>query len=224
MRIFILFFSMMKKTARSYEASEEFFEDFGNHLTRIQVLSEILDRKIRPTDPEGKKLIRQIRNSLSVLWLGGRDMLWALSHTAHTLEELVSRISQIGLELFKENSAVVFTLENKISRPGYIVPPGYCLNILIIFKEIMIACSKYPEASFIRMKVENKVTGEVTLSLQTTSAYSLQQHLKNKLDLLHIEKCARRFQGLFTISNSSGEFAICRLVFNPFDEKAILAN
>ena len=68
-------------------------------------------------------------------------MLWALGHGNHTLGELVNRLGHIGIEIFKDESRAVFIIENKITKPVDIVPPHYCLNILIMFKEMMLACA-----------------------------------------------------------------------------------
>lgn len=206
---------MKKEKVIRSEASEDFYEDFGNNVTRIQVLSEMLQGKICSTDPEGKQLIEQIRKYLASLWLGVRDMLWALGPGNHTIGELVTRLGHIGIEIFKDDSRAVFILENKITKPVDIVPPHYCLNILIMFKEMMLACAQYPDISFIRIKAENTVAGEVILSLMNTAEYSLQQHLENKLDLVYLKKCAGRLQAFFSIDYAVDEIVICRLIFNP---------
>jgi len=68
---------MKKENTIRLGIAEDFYEDFGNNLTRLQVLSEILERKTREGDVEGKQLIGQIKDYLASLWLGIRDMLWA---------------------------------------------------------------------------------------------------------------------------------------------------
>ena len=206
---------MKKENTIRLGIAEDFYEDFGNNLTRLQVLSEILERKTREEDVEGKQLIGQIKDYLASLWLGIRDMLWALSDTHHTVGGLVTRISQLSMEIFRDNVPSVLFLENKISNPDHVLPPHYCLNILIIFKELMQACSKYPGVSFIRLKAENTMTGEIILSLLDTADYELQQYLENKLDILHIKKCAGRLGALFSIDYSVDEILICRLIFIP---------
>ena len=95
------------------------------------------------------------------------------------------------------------------------VPPHYCLNILIMFKEMMLACSEYPEIPLIRLRAENTIAGEVILSLINTAEYSLQEHLEKKLDLVNLKKCAGRLQAFFSIDYSVDEIVICRLIFNP---------
>jgi hypothetical protein len=206
---------MKKENAIRPAASEHFYEDFGNNLTRIQVLSEMLERKIQATDPEGKQLIELIRKYLASLWLGARDMLWALSHGNHTLGELVNRLGHIGIEIFRDESRAVFIIENKIKKPLDIIPPHYCLNILILFKELMLACSEYPAIPLIRLRAENTMVGEVIFSLMNTAEYSLQEHLEKKLDLVNLKKCAGRLRAFFSIDYSVDGIVICRLICNP---------
>ena len=205
---------MKKENIIGQATAEDFYEDFGNNFTRIQILSEILERKINPDDLEKKQLICQIRHFQGSLWLGFRDMLWALNDGNHTLNELITRLNHIGMEIFKDDVHSVFSLDNKITKPDYILPLHYSLNILIIFKEVVLAFSKYADISVIRMTAENTSTGEIIISLLRTAGCAMHQHLENKLDLFYIEKCARRLQAKFSIDHSLDDVIVCRLVFN----------
>ena len=205
---------MKKENIIGPVTAEDFYEDFGNSLTRIQILSEILERKITPDDLERKQLIHQIRDYQASLWLGFRDMLWTLNDGNHTLTELITRLNHIGMEIFKDDVNSVFSLNNKITKPDYILPSHYCLNILIIFKEVVLACSKYDDVSVIRITAENTGTDEIILSLLNTSGCAMHPRLEYKLDLLHIEKCARRMQASLYIDHSGDDKIVCRLIFN----------
>ena len=60
-------------------ASEDFHDEVGNSLTRIQVLTDVLHTKLGNGHEEEKRIIGQIKENVSGLYQGTRDILWALN-------------------------------------------------------------------------------------------------------------------------------------------------
>ena len=200
---------------RGYENDyhEDFYENFGNNLARIQILSEILDENLSSSDVNAKQLIVEIREHCASLWLGSRDTLWALMDVRHTLGELVTRLNRISQEIFKNIAATDILWEKRITIPETIIAPDYCLNILIAFKEIMLGYSKYPDALFIRVIIEHKPTGEITIHVINKGGQTMQQYLENSMDLFRVEKCIRRLGATFSVYNTVEDVLTSCLTF-----------
>src|SRR5690606_35359085 len=55
------------------QTAEDFHDDIGNKLTRINVLAEILEKRIAPQHQEQKELVRLIQENAHTLYTGTKD-------------------------------------------------------------------------------------------------------------------------------------------------------
>ena len=118
------------------QTAEDFHDDLGNKLTRINVLSDILYKKIDAGLPDQRKLIDQIKENADALFTGSKHILWALDPDNDRLSEVLIHIKEFGIDLFL-NTAVSFTsnLTDDIFKE-VTLPMGYGRNITMIFKEL----------------------------------------------------------------------------------------
>ena len=77
-------------------ASEDFHDEVGNSLTRIQVLTDVLHTKLGSGHDEEKRLIGQIKENVSGLYQGTRDILWALNPESDVIKEIGLQAGQPG--------------------------------------------------------------------------------------------------------------------------------
>ncbi|MGN6638954.1 MAG: ligand-binding sensor domain-containing protein [Mucilaginibacter sp.] len=119
------------------QTAEDFHDDLGNKLTRINLLSELLDKKIT-TDKTGEKLlITQIRNSIGELYSGTKNILWALNPDNDNLYDVYNLIANFGRELFSSSEVSYRASDNDLSYKKISLPLGTGRNIILICKELL---------------------------------------------------------------------------------------
>jgi signal transduction histidine kinase/ligand-binding sensor domain-containing protein len=118
------------------QTAEDFHDDMGNKLTRINVLSEILSKKIDSGFSDQIKLIDQIKENAGALFTGSKHILWALDPENDRLSEIMLLIKEFGIDLFL-NTAISFTPDlTDDTFKEITLPMGYGRNIIMILKEL----------------------------------------------------------------------------------------
>jgi ligand-binding sensor domain-containing protein/signal transduction histidine kinase len=132
------------------QTAEDFHDDLGNKLTRISVLSDILDTKVKGNDDQ-QNLVKQIKLNVDALYKGTKDILWALDPKTDNLHEVMLHIKDFGRELF-EDTAITFLFDD--INPGFNkvkLPMEYCRNLTMICKELLNNVLKHAQASMVQM-------------------------------------------------------------------------
>lgn len=138
-------FKIRKQTA------EDFHDDLGNKLTRISVLSEVLNSMIDDKDNEKRAIIQKIKTNVNELYTGTKDILWSLNPKHDTLCELLARIKEFGFEMFNETS-ILFEEDISINDIDRRLPLELSRNILMIFKEAIHNALKHAKADHVQFK------------------------------------------------------------------------
>jgi signal transduction histidine kinase len=143
--------------------SEDLHDDLGNKITRITVLTEVLQRKIGGTDTEKSKLVRQIRENAESLYLSTRDILWTLTPGQDTLFDILEKCRGMGAQLFADTE-VDFRVEGITQDMKAIqVPLSIARNLNMIVKEAFTNILKHARAD--RAILSAGFTGNRTLLL-----------------------------------------------------------
>jgi signal transduction histidine kinase len=119
------------------QTAEDFHDDLGNKLTRINLLSELLDKKITPDKTGEKLLITQIRNSVGELYAGTKNILWALNPDNDNLYDVYNLIANFGRELFDSSGISYHASDNDLAYKKIRLPLGTGRNIILICKELL---------------------------------------------------------------------------------------
>jgi signal transduction histidine kinase/ligand-binding sensor domain-containing protein len=118
------------------QTAEDFHDDLGNKLTRINVLAEILYKKIDVSFSDERKIIDQIKENAAALFTGSKHILWALDPDNDRLSEVLTHAKEFGIDLFL-NTDISFTSDLTNDRFKEItLPMGYGRNITLILKEL----------------------------------------------------------------------------------------
>jgi signal transduction histidine kinase len=134
------------------QTAEDFHDDLGNKLTRITVLSDILDAKMDPDKAEQKKLVSQIKQNAAALYNGTRDILWAMDPKSDNLYEVLNHVKETGIEIF-EDTQVQFAFEGiSDEQKGIKLPMEYSRNITMIFKELLNNVLKHADARHVKIE------------------------------------------------------------------------
>jgi signal transduction histidine kinase len=131
--------------------AEDFHDEVGNKLTRINVLTNVLRSKVG-TAPDASRLIDQIQDNAGQLYSGTRDILWSLQPSNDNLYQVMNRVRDFGRDLFGDTDTN-FEMEN-ISPlwKEYRLPMDASRNLIMIFKEALNNVLKYAGATRVVIK------------------------------------------------------------------------
>jgi ligand-binding sensor domain-containing protein/signal transduction histidine kinase len=148
------------------QTAEDFHDDLGNKLTRINVLSEILEGKISEQQAEQRKLVWQIRHNAALLYAGTRDILWAMDPKSDNLGEIIAHIADIGTELFEATGILFKVKGNNAAYCHVSIPMEYSRNVTMIFKELLNNALKHSGATQVTFCVEQTLKNDISLQLK----------------------------------------------------------
>jgi ligand-binding sensor domain-containing protein/signal transduction histidine kinase len=196
------------------QTGEDFHDDLGNKLTRINMLSELLDKTMSPELETEKKLTEQIRASAIEMYMGTKSILWALNPENDHLDEIIKEIEKFGHSLF-ENMNIVFTVSSNNPATSEIkLPLGYSHNITLIFKELMNNVLKHSQANIVTFSCELASYNKICLTIsdngkgyQVDGAYE-GNGLKNILNR------AKKLNGEIIIDSCPGKGTTTKLIIN----------
>lgn len=187
------------------QTAEDFHDDIGNKLTRINVLSEILDKKVNDDQPEQKELIRLIRENAGLLYTGTKDILWALDPQSDNLFEILMHIKGFGIDLF-QNTGVSFQMEGVLPEHRKLhLSMEFNRNLTLIFKEMLNNVLKHAEAKQVLIMVIE--TEHNTINILTTDdgkGFDIDTVDRGR-GLNNIQTRCKRIKSTFQISSIKGK-------------------
>lgn len=133
--------------------AEDFHDELGNKLTRIALLTEILQNKLGPQQPDVKGIVHQIKENTVQLYGGARDIIWSLNPSSDNLYEILIRIRDLGVDLFAD-TGIEFNCEGILDQYHEVhVPIDYSRNLIMIFKEALNNSLKHSQAQAVSFEV-----------------------------------------------------------------------
>ena len=186
------------------QTAEDFHDELGNKLTRITVLSEILDTKMDQTQGDQKKLLEQIKQNASSLYNGTKDILWALDPQSDNLYEILNHIKDFGNELFLDTPVDFEFIGIDESLNKIKLPMEYSRNIPMIFKELLNNILKHAHATLVTVKVNSMEKGEMHLMLKDNGSGFDQHEAKKGQGINNIITRTKRIGGLININSEKG--------------------
>jgi signal transduction histidine kinase len=186
-------------------ASEDFHDEVGNSLTRIQVLTDVLHTKLGNGHEEEKRIIGQIKENVSGLYQGTRDILWALNPESDLIREIGQRLQSLGIDVFQD-TGICFCYENLLGESENVKLPGnYNRNIMMIFKEAMSNCLKHAQARHVKLKITKAGSQEIRIELSDDGVGFNPLFIKKGHGFQNMQKRANRIKSLFSSSSIPGE-------------------
>lgn len=137
---------MQEQLLIQQRTSEDLHDDLGNKITRLSLLTDILQTKLTGNE-EQNKLMAQIRENIQGLYMGTKDIIWALAPGNNSLMDVAGRIQNFGTELFQDSK---ITFKSCPPDPVFeeIKPPfEYSRNLIMICKEAFGNILKHSMAS-----------------------------------------------------------------------------
>ncbi len=192
--------------------AEDFHDEIGNKLTRINVLTSVLRNKITLT-PDTARILDQIEDNTGQLYGGTRDILWSLKPSNDNLYEILHRIRDFATDLFQDTDVnFVFTGTDEKWR-NYRLPMDMSRNLIMIFKEALNNSLKYSKAKNVSLDVHFKTKGVLQMVLKDDGQGFDMQNVKkgNGINNMHIR--TERMNGKLYIDSRKDKGTILNLTF-----------
>jgi len=142
-----------EQTKIRLRTAEDFHDEVGNKLTRINVLTNVLKTKIPHLTPDVNRILDQIQDNTGQLYSGTRDILWSLKPANDNLYEILHRIRDFGGELFQDTEIDFMFMGSDERWRQYRLPLDVSRNLIMIFKEALNNILKYACAKNVRLEV-----------------------------------------------------------------------
>lgn len=130
--------------------AEDFHDEVGNKLTRINVLTNVLRSKTNGSTDAGR-IIDQIQESTNLLYSGTRDILWSLQPSNDNLYQVLNRIRDFGRDLFGDTDTEFDMDEVPAAWKEVPLAMDASRNLIMIFKEALNNALKYSGATRISL-------------------------------------------------------------------------
>ncbi len=200
--------------------AEDFHDEVGNKLTRINVLANILKARLEQPPQDVIRIIDQIQDNTGQLYSGTRDILWSLQPSNDNLYEILSRIRNVGVELFQDTE-IEFTTSGLDERSRqYRLPLDVSRNLIMIFKEALNNCLKYAEATVVHLEfllIEDDV---LQLKLVDNGKGFEEQNVRKGHGITNMNVRATRIRGRLLIDARPGIGTTISLTFRlPVEKK-----
>ena len=192
--------------------AEDFHDEIGNKLTRINVLTNVLKSKVTPS-PDVTRILGQIEENTSQLYGGTRDILWSLKPSNDSLYEILLRVHDFGGELFQDTE-VHFTVTGIEERfRNYKLPMDLSRNLIMIFKEALNNILKYANAKNVTLQVTMKRREVLQLILKDDGIGFDTKLIKKGNGINNMLVRAERINGKLYIDSRSGKGTIISMTF-----------
>lgn len=200
------------------QTAEDFHDDLGNKLTRITVLSEVLNSMLKEEDTEKRNIVKKIGTNVNELYTGTKDILWSLNPKNDTLDQLIDHIKEFGNEMFNDTTSQ-FKHDIDIPDNDIVLSLDMNRNILLIFKESIHNALKHARATEVYLKA--KLNGKLLfLSLEDNGIGFDVNHAKTGHGMNNMYVRAERIGADLNVISRANGTAICVLVnFSSLNKK-----
>lgn len=199
--------------------AEDFHDEVGNKLTRINVLTNVLRDKIGYINPETKRILDQIQDNTGQLYGGTRDILWSLKPSNDSLYEILHRIRDFGGELFQDTDIDFSFVGTDEKWKTYKLPLDVSRNLIMIFKEALNNVLKYADAKHVKMEVMLKPTDVLQIILTDDGKGFDILTVKKGHGINNMQVRTKRINGIIYIDSRQGKGTIINLNFKLPVEK-----
>jgi signal transduction histidine kinase len=194
------------------QTAEDFHDDLGNKLTRVNMLSELLDKKIPGELSEQKKIIRQIREGVSEMYSGTKNILWALNPKNDQLGEIISEVKLFGESLFDHTTTSFTTLPYPGDLNKIKLPLGYSHNMILIFKELINNILKHAQASEVTFSIEVLSDNQIYFKIADDGrGYQTDNSFPGN-GLRNVQNRSKKLKGKITMESQPGKETITTLL------------
>ena len=199
--------------------AEDFHDEVGNKLTRINVLTNVLRSKVSVVAPDATRIIDQIQDNAGQLYSGTRDILWSLQPSNDTLYQVLQRIRDFGRDLFGDTEISFDMRGIDPAWKDHRLPMDVSRNLIMIFKEALNNALKYAMADKVHIDVSS-MAGNLILTLKDDGKGFDPEHISRGQGLVNMKTRAGRLGGTIQIETACGKGTSIQLTLKIPSKKA----
>ncbi len=193
--------------------AEDFHDEVGNKLTRINVLTNVLKSKITEITPDARRIIEQIQDNTGQLYSGTRDILWSLKPSNDNLYEILHRIRDFGGDLFGDTN-IDFRFSGTDERwKDFRMPMDLSRNLIMIFKEALNNCLKYAEPTLVTLDASLSPDNMLRLVLRDNGKGFDPEQVKRGHGIDNMNVRAKRLNGKLCLTSEKCKGTTLELTF-----------
>lgn len=190
--------------------AEDFHDEIGNKITRINLLTMMAERKAEGREDLQAYLL-QIRQNTSSLYHGSKDIIWSLQKESNYLKEALLRIQQNAISLLNETDIQLQIEEEPPIHEDILMPIDYGRNLILIFKEAINNAMKYSGAGRLILRFYEDIDNSIVLELEDNgNGFDLEEVSKGN-GLKNMENRAKAIKARFSIHSLTGIGTLIRL-------------
>lgn len=128
-------------------AAQDLHDEFGNTITRISMLTEIIKSKLNGHGAEIGPLLTKISDNSNRLYQGTKDFIWAINPEHDNFLEIAIRLKDFGDDVF-DRSPITFEatgITDDLRKT--VLPVGTSRHLIFLFKEAMSNTLKHSHAT-----------------------------------------------------------------------------
>lgn len=181
-------------------AAEDLHDEFGNRLTRISLLTELIKARLNGHGAEVNHLLTKISDNSNQLYQGTKDFIWSINPENDSLYEVAVRLKDFGDDLFDKTS-VTFnaTGVNERLKP-IILPMGDSRHLILLFKEAMSNILKHAACNNVHLAfcIENN---QIWVCLSDDGKGFEKEKEKSGNGLMNMQSRAKKLNGVLQINS-----------------------
>lgn len=190
--------------------AEDFHDEIGNKITRINLLTMMAERKA-----EGQKevsdILAQIRNNTQSLYHGSKDIIWSLQKESNYLKEALLRIQQNAYAILEDTGIRLHIEEEPPIRTDIKMPLDYSRNMILIFKEAINNALKYAGAQNIYLRFFEDLDNSIVLELADDGVGYNIDEIQRGNGLKNIQNRATAIKAKLSMHSEKGKGTTIRL-------------
>ena len=185
------------------ESAQDFHDQAGVQLSKLALYSGVLrswDTNTHPMD-----ILDKIDANIKALSTSMKDFIWTLDQRHDHLQDLFSRIKNVGYSLF-EHSDIKFDFKQKVDSAEHIpVSSSIKRHLLLFCKEALNNSFKYSQGQNVSFLVEWLIVGEKLRLRLEDNGIGFQDETLHRINGLHImEKRAEAMKADLSIYSVPG--------------------
>jgi ligand-binding sensor domain-containing protein/signal transduction histidine kinase len=183
-------------------AAQDLHDEFGNRLTRISLITELIKARLNGHGAEVEHLLTKIRDNSNQLYQGTKDFIWSINPDNDSLYEVAIRLKDFGDDLFdKTSTCFEVTGITEELRP-VMLPMGDSRHLILLFKEGMSNILKHAKASKVRLHFQVS-QGQMSVCMSDNGKGFEKEKEKGGNGLMNMHSRAKKLNGKLHIESEN---------------------
>ncbi len=181
-------------------AALDLHDEFGNGLTRISMLIEMIKIQVVKENNEAHKLLEMISQNSNRLYHGTKDFIWSINPGKDNLYEIAIRIKDYADELFY-GTQIVFEMDGlNDSLKQLRQAPTAGRNITMIFKESLSNVLKHAKAESVKLTIKHNAENIFLILEDNGIGFEIKDY-KNSFGMSNIQQRTSRLAANIEITS-----------------------